>query len=59
MNAFLNAVIEDRYVKADEEAYAVDQLIASGIKSPEEIAKEKPLLGIPVSIAQACKVEGM
>ncbi|XP_075209757.1 fatty-acid amide hydrolase 2-B-like isoform X2 [Lycorma delicatula] len=59
MNAFLNAVVEDRYVKADEEAYAVDQMVASGIKSPEELAKEKPLFGVPVTIAQACKVEGM
>lgn len=58
VNARLNAIVEDRYDEAMNEAHAVDKLIASGTKTPEEIERETPLLGVPLSIKECCKLKG-
>ncbi|XP_039299525.1 fatty-acid amide hydrolase 2 isoform X2 [Nilaparvata lugens] len=59
VQVLLNAVVEERYDKAAQDGYLADQLVNTGEKTETELAKEKPLLGIPISISEACKVEGM
>lgn len=55
VNIYLNAVVEDRFAAALEDAKKVDQFIRSGEKSIEQIEIETPLLGVPLTIKEACK----
>ena len=58
VNGELNAIVEERFAAAVEEARQVDQLIRDNAHSIEQIEKDKPLLGVPVTIKEACMVEG-
>lgn len=49
INPLLNCVIDYRYNDALEEAVEADNLIASGTFSVEELVKQKPFLGVPIS----------
>ncbi|XP_046673794.1 fatty-acid amide hydrolase 2-A-like [Homalodisca vitripennis] len=55
----LNAVVENRYAAAVEEAEKVDALIASNTKTIKELEEELPLLGVPISVKECCKLKGM
>jgi len=55
----LNAVVENRFDTAIEEARAADRLVASGEKSEEQIAADTPLLGVPFTIKDSFAVKGM
>uniref|UniRef100_A0A182TGM9 TFIIS N-terminal domain-containing protein n=1 Tax=Anopheles melas TaxID=34690 RepID=A0A182TGM9_9DIPT len=60
VNPLLNAIVEDRFEAALEEAQEVDRQLAKGTLGPaEELARNKPLLGLPVSIKESLAVEGM
>uniref|UniRef100_A0A182VKT0 TFIIS N-terminal domain-containing protein n=3 Tax=Anopheles merus TaxID=30066 RepID=A0A182VKT0_ANOME len=60
VNPLLNAIVEDRFEAALEEAQEVDRQLAKGTLGPaEELARTKPLLGLPVSIKESLAVEGM
>ncbi|XP_075234495.1 fatty-acid amide hydrolase 2 isoform X2 [Lycorma delicatula] len=59
VNPVLNAIVQDRFHDAMEEAHAVDALLANNTKSPEVIAAEMPLLGIPLTIKESIGVKGM
>lgn len=59
VNIKLNAIVEERYAAALEEAEKVDQLIASKTKTIEELEKETPLLGVPVTVKESCKLKGL
>ncbi|XP_058058135.1 fatty-acid amide hydrolase 2-B isoform X1 [Anopheles bellator] len=60
VNPLLNAIVEDRFEAALEEARNTDRLLAEGsLGTPEELARDKPLLGLPVSIKESLAVEGM
>lgn len=54
----MNAVVEDRYLEAIEEAKQVDILLNQPNTNIEKIAIEKPLLGVPVTIKESCAVKG-
>lgn len=58
INGIVNAIVEDRFLEAVEDAKKVDQLISSGKKSEEELQNETPLLGVPITVKEACKLSG-
>jgi fatty acid amide hydrolase 2 len=58
VNPYINAVVEDRYGDALREAQEVDTFTASRIKTEEEIEKETPLLGVPITVKESCGVKG-
>ncbi|KAG6444205.1 fatty-acid amide hydrolase 2-B isoform X2 [Manduca sexta] len=59
VNPYLNAVVEPRYEVALREARGIDKMIASTDRSPEELEKEYPLLGVPMTVKESIAVEGM
>lgn len=58
VNGRLNAIVEDRFAAAIEEAKRVDASLATGEKSVEQLRRETPLLGLPVTVKEACKLRG-
>lgn len=58
VNPLLNAIVENRFEAALEEARAVDDLIQSGKKTIEELEEETPLLGIPITVKESIGVKG-
>lgn len=53
----INAVVEDRYTEALEDARAVDRLVAEGRN--QDWAKDKPFMGVPVTTKDCYAVKGM
>lgn len=58
VNPYLNAVVEPRYEQALREARSIDKMIASTDRNPEDLAKEYPLLGLPMTVKESIAVEG-
>lgn len=58
VNPLLNAIVENRFEAALEEARAVDDLIQSGKKTIQELEEETPLLGIPITVKESIGVKG-
>lgn len=54
----LNAIVEDRYETALREAREIDEFFKSTATDAERIAREKPLLGVPVTIKESIAVRG-
>lgn len=59
VNPILNAVVEDRFDLAIKEAKHVDQMLSKTNLSKEELAKQFPLLGIPLTIKESIAVGGL
>lgn len=59
INDVLNCVVDNRFEEALEEAKKVDELIASGIKTEEELETETPLLGVPFTTKDSIAVKGL
>ncbi|CAG9772552.1 unnamed protein product [Ceutorhynchus assimilis] len=59
VNPTLNAVVEDRFNEALKEAKQVNSYLQTTSLSEAELEKIKPLLGVPVTIKEACAVKGM
>ncbi|XP_073942908.1 fatty-acid amide hydrolase 2-B isoform X2 [Choristoneura fumiferana] len=58
-NPYLNAIVEPRYDQALREARSIDKMIASTDRTPEQLEKEYPLLGVPITVKESIAVEGM
>lgn len=60
VNPYLNAVVEERYRAAIENARAIDRWIVEAKKSGsfEDLVKEKPLLGVPFTVKESCSLAG-
>ncbi|XP_054717929.1 fatty-acid amide hydrolase 2-A-like [Uloborus diversus] len=56
---YINATVDRRFEEAMKEAAHVDTLVASGAMSRERMAREKPLLGVPLSVKVLLTVKGM
>lgn len=54
----INAIVEDRFDVAIQEAREIDNFLQSTIIDEEKIASEKPLLGLPVTIKESIAVQG-
>ncbi|XP_063706826.1 fatty-acid amide hydrolase 2-A isoform X2 [Culicoides brevitarsis] len=59
VNPFINAVVEDRFELALAEARKVDEFLERGTKTVEEMEKETPLLGVPITVKESIAVKGM
>lgn len=57
-NPYLNAVVEPRYEVALKEARVIDKMISSNDRTPDDLAKEYPLLGLPMTVKESIAVEG-
>ncbi|XP_037277897.2 fatty-acid amide hydrolase 2-A [Rhipicephalus microplus] len=55
----INAVVEDRFKEALEDAKEVDRLVASGTMSTSKMKEEKPLLGLPFTAKNSIAIRGM
>jgi len=54
----LNCVVDERFEEALKEAQQVDRFIRSGAKSPEQMERDTPLLGVPISVKESIAVQG-
>lgn len=59
VNPILNAIVEDRFEQALEDARRIDREVAQGLKSAEQMARETPILGVPITIKESLAVQGM
>ncbi|XP_026741569.1 fatty-acid amide hydrolase 2 isoform X2 [Trichoplusia ni] len=57
VNPIINAVTDERYEAALEEAREIDQKIAKGL--PDEYFKKKPFLGVPFTAKESHAVAGL
>ncbi|XP_042147590.1 LOW QUALITY PROTEIN: fatty-acid amide hydrolase 2-A [Ixodes scapularis] len=55
----LNAVVEDRFEAALRDAEEADRLVRSGTLSPEQLEREKPLLGVPFTAKNSIAISGL
>ncbi|XP_031826753.1 fatty-acid amide hydrolase 2-A-like isoform X2 [Nomia melanderi] len=59
VNPIVNAIVETRYDAAVQEARAVDEFLSRCTKTEEELARELPLLGLPITVKESIAVQGM
>ncbi|EGI66814.1 PREDICTED: fatty-acid amide hydrolase 2-A-like [Acromyrmex echinatior] len=59
VNPLINAIVEDRFDAAIQEAREIDNFLQSTIIDETKIANEKPLLGLPITIKESIAVQGM
>lgn len=59
VNPLINAIVEDRFEAAVQEAREIDDFLKSTTMDETRIASEKPLLGLPVTIKESIAVQGM
>ncbi|XP_055631714.1 fatty-acid amide hydrolase 2 [Toxorhynchites rutilus septentrionalis] len=59
VNPLLNSVVDERYEAALKDARLADELIASGTLTEEQLATEKPFLGVPISTKDCIKVKDL
>ena len=57
VNPIINAVVSERFEQALEEAKRADELVRTS--TPSQLAKEKPLLGVPITTKESNSVEGI
>ncbi|XP_071039394.1 fatty-acid amide hydrolase 2-like [Parasteatoda tepidariorum] len=55
----INAITDARYEGALKEAIQIDQFLEKVAKTPEEIKKDTPLLGVPFSCKEVLGIEGL
>lgn len=55
----LNAIVENRFLNALDEAHSVDLLITSGRKTKEELERETPFLGVPITVKESVALQGL
>lgn len=56
---YLNAVIDERYDDAIRDAQAIDEFLKTTTLSEEELAQQKPFLGLPFTTKDSIQVTGM
>ncbi|KAL1121980.1 hypothetical protein AAG570_003388 [Ranatra chinensis] len=59
VNSRINAVVEERFEEAIQDARTVDWLISSGSNSPRQLEEATPLLGVPITVKESCGLKGM
>lgn len=59
VNPILNAIADEQFSQALEDAKKVDEFLQSTKLSETELEKSKPLLGVPVTIKESCSLAGM
>ncbi|XP_054718184.1 fatty-acid amide hydrolase 2-A-like isoform X2 [Uloborus diversus] len=59
VDPLINATVERRRAAALREAEEVDALVESGAMTREQMARERPLLGVPLTVKVLLSVKGM
>lgn len=59
VNPIINAVVEDRFLDAIQDAKRVDALIESNILRADELRRKYPLLGVPMTVKESIGVKGL
>lgn len=59
VNTTFNIVVDERFADALKDAEKADALIASGVLTEEQLAKEKPFLGVPITTKDCIRVKGL
>lgn len=59
VNPLLNCVVDQCYDAALKDAAKADQLVASGTLTEEQLATEKPFLGVPISTKDCIRVKDL
>ncbi|XP_054015348.1 fatty-acid amide hydrolase 2, partial [Hylaeus anthracinus] len=59
VNPIITAIVDTRYESAIQEAKGYDEFLARTEKTTEELAREMPLLGVPVTVKESIAVKGM
>lgn len=60
VNVYLNAVVDERFSAALEDAKIIDMQIADARLDGtlDELVTNKPLLGVPFTVKESCSVAG-
>lgn len=58
VNPVINAVVQYRFDQARQEAKEIDLNLKNTSKSEEELARDTPLLGVPITIKESIPVKG-
>ncbi|XP_042907641.2 fatty-acid amide hydrolase 2-A [Parasteatoda tepidariorum] len=56
---YTNAVTDARYEEAIEDAIKIDRFLERGEKTPEQIEKDTPLLGVPFTCKEVIGIKGL
>jgi fatty acid amide hydrolase 2 len=59
VNPFLNAIVEERFESALQDARNIDSYLRESLESEEELEKTRPLLGVPLTVKESCSLEGL
>ena len=59
VNDHLNAIVENRFDDSLKEARQIDIEIKSGVRTVEQMERETPILGIPITVKESIAVKGM
>lgn len=59
VNPYINAVVDERYTDALEEARAIDRKICAGTLTVKQMEDETPLLGLPITVKESIAVRGL
>ncbi|XP_076624983.1 fatty-acid amide hydrolase 2-B-like [Colletes latitarsis] len=59
VNPFLNAVVEERFEAAVNDAKICDENLKSGNVTAATLEVEKPLYGVPITVKESCSLEGL
>lgn len=59
VNPLVNAIVDERFDLALEEAKQVDRMIRENIKSVEQMEAETPILGLPITVKESIAVKGL
>lgn len=59
MNPTLNAIVEERFIKALDEAHSIDQKIYNKELTVEQMEKNTPFLGVPFTVKESIGVKGI
>jgi fatty acid amide hydrolase 2 len=58
VNPLLNCMMDNRFEAAVLDARYVDRAVQTGAKSEQQIAKETPFFGVPLSVKESIAVKG-
>lgn len=58
INPMINAIVEDRFEQAIADARQMDILLASEQHTVEDLEKQYPLLGVPLTVKESIAVAG-
>lgn len=59
VNPLINAIVNDRFKEALDEAREIDKILKTGTAEEQDALRKKSLLGVPVTVKESISVRGM